>query len=116
MATAAIRIKKREATWRRVVTGYARSGMSIRAYCAKVRVKEPAFYWWRAELARRNAPKPKAAFVPVVVKAAASAGTEGVSIELRGGRVLRLPAMGAAQVAELVRAIEGDPGAPGGAA
>ena len=107
MATAKIRIKKREAMWRRVVAGHAGSGVSIRAYCAKMRVKEPAFYWWRAELARRDAAKPKAAFVPVVVKAPVVAGTEGISIELRGGRMLRLPAMAAAQVAELVRAIEG---------
>jgi hypothetical protein len=81
--------------------------MSIRAYCAKNRVKEPAFYWWRAQLARRDAAKPKAAFVPVVVKAPAAMGTEGISIELRGGRMLRLPLMAMAQVAELVRAIEG---------
>jgi hypothetical protein len=73
-----------------------------------MRVKEPAFYWWRAELARRDAPRPEAAFVPVVVKAPVVAGTEGISLELRGGRTLRLPAMPAAQVAELVRLIEGD--------
>jgi len=112
MATAKVRIKKREAMWRRLVAGCVGSGMSIRAYCAQNRVKEPAFYWWRAELARRDtaakdAAKPKAAFVPVVVKPLAVAGTEGISIELRGGRMLRLPAMAAAQVAELVRAIEG---------
>lgn len=80
--------------------------MSIRAYCAKMRVKEPAFYWWRAELARRDGTKPKAAFVPVVVKAPAAAVTEGVSIELRGGRMMRLPAMSVGQIMELVRAIE----------
>ena len=114
MATAAIRIKKREATWRRVVAGHSKSGMSIRAYCAKMRVKEPAFYWWRAELARRDAAKPQAAFVPVVVNAPAVAGVEGISIELRGGRVLRLPTISAAQAAELVRLIEGD--MPAGAA
>jgi len=108
MTISAKRIKAREATWRRVVVGHTGSGMSIRSYCAKMRVKEPAFYWWRAELARRDAPKSKAAFVPVVVKAPAVAVTEGFSIELRGGRVLRLPAMAAAQVAELVRLIEGD--------
>ena len=107
MVRGAVRIKEREATWRRVVRGHAGSGMSIRAYCAQCRVKEPAFYWWRAELARRDAAKPKAAFVPVVVKASAVAGTEGISIELRGGRVLRLPAMAVAQVAELVWALEG---------
>ena len=108
MASAAIRSKRREATWRRVVAGYAGSGMSIRAYCRKERVKEPAFYWWRAELARRDAVKPAAAFVPVVVKAPVVVGTEGICIELRGGRVLRLPAMPVGQVAELVRLIEGD--------
>jgi hypothetical protein len=80
--------------------------MSIRAYCAKMRVKEPAFYWWRAELARRDAAKPKATFVPVVVKAPVVGKAEGISIELRGGRVLRLPAMPMGQVAELIRAIE----------
>lgn len=111
MAIAAKRIKSREAMWRRVVVGHAKSGVSIRAYCAKMRVKEPAFYWWRAELARRdaaakNAGRPKAAFVPVVVKAPVAAEAEGISIELRGGRVLRLPAMAVAQVAELIRAIE----------
>jgi len=106
MATAAMRIKVREAMWRRVVRGHAGSGISIRAYCAKSQVKEPAFYWWRAELTRRDAAKPKAAFVPVVVKAPVVAGAEGISIELRGGRILRLPAMAVAQVAELVRAIE----------
>jgi len=107
MATAAKRTKVREATWRRVVTGHTGSGMSIRAYCAKMRVKEPAFYWWRAELARRDLAKPKAAFVPVVVKASSIATADGMSIELRGGRVLRLPVMPMGQVAELIRAIEG---------
>ena len=58
MATAAIRIKKREAMWRLMLAGHAKSGMSIRAYCAKNRLKEPAFYWWRAELARCGAAKP----------------------------------------------------------
>jgi len=112
MATAKARIKKRKAMWRRVVAGHSKSGMSIRAYCAKMRVKEPAFYWWRSELARRDAAaedaaNPKATFVPVTVKGPAVAGTEGISIELRGGRMLRLPAMAVAQVAELVLAIEG---------
>jgi hypothetical protein len=107
MATAAARIKTREATWRRVVAGHPGSGMSIRAYCAKMRVKEPAFYWWRAELARRDAASLKAAFVPVVVKAPMAAGTEGISIELYGGRVLRLPlSMAIGDVAALVRAVE----------
>jgi hypothetical protein len=111
MATAKVRIKKREVMWRCVVAGHARSGMSIRAYCARNRVKEPAFYWWRAELARRDAGKPRcraAAFVPVVVAASPTlVRVEGMAIELRGGRVLRLPSMPVSQIVELVCAMEG---------
>jgi hypothetical protein len=70
-------------------------------------VKEPGFYWWRAELARRDA-KTTTAFVPVVVKTpTASDRVEGITIELRGGRVLRLPAsLAMGDVAALVQAIE----------
>src|SRR5438128_1804326 len=110
MARGAARIRKREAIWRQVVRGHARSGMSIRAYCAQNRVKEPAFYWWRSELARRDAGKPRrraAAFVPVMVHSPLDR-VDGMTIELRGGRMLRLPAMPMGQVAELVRALEGD--------
>jgi hypothetical protein len=75
----------------------------------KCRVKEPALYWWRAELARRDAAKSDAGFVPVVVKTPAVAErVEGIAIELHGGRVLRLPSMAMGNVATLVRAIEGD--------
>jgi hypothetical protein len=102
-----VRIKKREAWWRRVVRGHATSGMSIRAYCAQRGAKEPAFYWWRAELARRDAVKP-AAFVPVVVEAAPPVQAEGLVLELRGGRALRLPAsLAMEKVGALVRSIEG---------
>jgi hypothetical protein len=107
MTTAARRVKRREVIWRRVVRGHTASGMSIRAYCTKHRVKEPVFYWWRAELARRDAAKPAATFVPVMLQSpAASDQIEGIAVELRGGRVLRLPAMAVSQVVELVRAIE----------
>jgi transposase-like protein len=104
------RIKSKAAMWRRMVRGHARSGMSIRAYCARHDVKEPAFYWWRRELARRDAGKPRsrvAAFVPVVVEAAPDR-VESVTIELRGGRTLRLPSIPVEQVVELIRALEGD--------
>ena len=108
----AARIKKREARWRRVVAGHAGSGMSIRAYCAQHGVKDPAFYWWRAELARRDAARSAADFVPVVVEPAASVPAEGITLELRGGRTLRLPAsLTMEKIGELVRAIEGTGGA-----
>jgi transposase-like protein len=105
---AAVRFKKREAKWRRVVARQAESGMSIRAYCAQHGVKDPVFYWWRAELARRDAARSTAAFVPVVVEPAAAVPAEGMIIELRGGRALRLPAsLTMEKIGELIRAVEG---------
>ena len=75
-------------------------------------VKEPAFYWWRRELARRDAvppaaPEPRAAFVPVEIHSPPVECVEGMAIELRGGRVLRLPAMAVGQLAQLLRVVEG---------
>ena len=45
--------------------------MSVRAYCAKLGVRESAYYWWRAQLACRDRESPPvpAAFVPVEVVA-----------------------------------------------
>ena len=42
------------------------SGLAIVAYCRRHGLRAHGFYWWRRELARRDARKP-AAFVPVVV-------------------------------------------------
>ena len=59
---------------------------------------------------RRQAPVPAApapAFVPVVVQADRRAAEEHVVIDLRGGRVMRLPAsMPADRLGAIVRAIE----------
>ena len=103
---AASRDRHKERHWRKIVRG-KREGESIRAYCRAKGVNEAAFYWWRRELAQRDGAKSPAAFVPVTV-ATSSGQPEEITIELRGGRVLSLPAtVAAARVVELVRAIEG---------
>ena len=103
----AIRNRKKESFWRRHVRAQTAAGESVRAYCREHGLKKPAFYWWRRKLVGRDAAQPGTAFVPVTLQSPAAAGPlEGIALELRGGRVLRLPAMSAAQVAELVRAIE----------
>ena len=48
----------KEATWRRRLARQADSGQSVRAWCREHRVTETAFYWWRRELARRDAEQP----------------------------------------------------------
>lgn len=100
MARGLRRDRKRESFWRRMVRGQARSGRSVRAWCLKQHLREPTFYWWRAELARRDAAAPRTiaplarrsrpAFMPVRVAEDSPANSHG-SIEIvlghRGDRV-----------------------------
>ena len=100
-----------EARWRGLVARQPKSGLSVRGFCQRERVTECGFYAWRRELRLRDQerPTPKPAFVPVTLPEQTAADGEGtIIIELRGGRVLRLPpALPLARVAELVGAIEG---------
>ena len=49
------RDRRREAEWRRIIRGYIRSGLSVREFCAKSKLAESAFYFWRRELHHRQA-------------------------------------------------------------
>jgi transposase-like protein len=95
-----------EAYWRRIVRQQAVSGVTIRDFCRKSKLRESAFYFWRKELLRPDAaskrqrdhvrPPAQAAFVPVCVTAeavepAAQEDTAGIQagrieIVLAGGR------------------------------
>jgi hypothetical protein len=111
MARGAARDLQKEAAWRRRLSRHAESGQSVRAWCGKHRVTETAFYWWRKELARRDAERlpsgqrdtkgRAAAFVPVHVTAEAGrdgdqehgGGRDGgaqIEIVLTDGRCVRL--------------------------
>ena len=108
----------REVFWREVIERQAASGLGVRAFCRQEKLNESAFYWWRREIARRDAPKRPArrpstrpakppAFLPVVVENHGQQPQDAITIELAGRRVLRLPgAMPAKKLAELVRALE----------
>jgi hypothetical protein len=63
---------EKEAYWRRLIGDQSGSGLSIRAWCARRQVRESSYFWWRRELARRDADAP--ALVPVRVTADRSAG------------------------------------------
>jgi len=71
----------RESFWRRMIRGQIKSGLSIRSWCRQRSLAEPTFYWWRKELARRDAACGEpgqvepATFVPVhVVEESSSTG------------------------------------------
>jgi len=74
-----VRNRKKQLRWRRIVRGQAGSGLSVRAYCARRGVRESAYYWWRAQLACRDAelPRSPAAFVEVVAEDATRGEGEG---------------------------------------
>lgn len=88
---AAARDHKKEAAWRRHISGQAGSGLSIGVYCRKHGLQASGFYWWRRELARRDA-EPSPAFVPVTVavQTPASTGEGRIEIILPGNRRVRV--------------------------
>lgn len=57
MAKRKFRDPKKEAHWRKVVSGQQRSGHSVRQYCRAKSVSESSFWYWKGELARRDAEK-----------------------------------------------------------
>ena len=109
MAKGQQRDLKREAFWRGVLGRYSRSGLTVRGFCQREKVTEAAFYAWRRELRNRDRERQAApAFVPLLVRDdPGQADDGGITVELRGGHVLRLPTMIAVErLAELVRAVE----------
>ena len=88
---AAARDHKKETAWRRHISGQAGSGLSIGVYCRKHGLQASGFYWWRRELARRDA-EPSPAFVPVTVavQTPASTGEGRIEIILPGDRRVRV--------------------------
>ena len=77
----AVRDRKKEASWRRHVGTHAGSGLPVVGYCRRHGLRVHGFYWWRRELARRDALKPPA-FVPVTVAAERSAPASAGRVEI----------------------------------
>jgi hypothetical protein len=110
MAKGRQRDPEREAYWRQMLERQRQSGLSVRAYCVRQGLRESACRAWRRILQHRDLERQQRpvgatipAFVPVVL-----AGVQGrISIELRGGRLMHLPAsMPAEQLAALAGALE----------
>lgn len=111
----------RERFWREALRRRKASGLTVRAFCAKEGLAETAYHAWRRTLRERDAERRPApvsvapAFVPVVVREDRREADGQIVVELRGGRVMRLPTSTPAdRLAAIVRAIEAAGG--GGAA
>jgi transposase-like protein len=91
----------RETLWRQTLARYRNSGLTVREFCRREKLRESAFYFWRRTIQERGPQqsgrtrcaserpdrKPPA-FVPLVLGDVRA--TAGITLELRGGRVLRV--------------------------
>jgi hypothetical protein len=104
--------------WRDAFAAFEASGQSVSSFCQARGLKVPTFYAWRLRLKATAQPSlspgssgrhsASPAFLPVVVEPRSCVADETLQVELRGGRVLRLPAsMPAARLAEVLHALEG---------
>jgi hypothetical protein len=119
-----IRDPGREAFWRRTLTAFGNSGLSVRAFCRREKLAETAFYFWRRTIQQRGiTPKrpqqrrrkqldrKPPAFVPLVLGNVPPMA--GITLELRGGRSLRLSeSFPVDRLAGLVLALEAAEGRP----
>ena len=55
MANGEGRDRRREAYWRRTIREQRGSGLTIRDFCRRSKLRESAFHFWRRELERRQA-------------------------------------------------------------
>lgn len=97
MAPGKPRNLRKESFWRRMVRRQAGSPLSVRAWCEAHDLREATFYWWRAELVRRDAAGKESGhterprFVRVRVREDECVSADGrIEIVLAGGRSLRV--------------------------
>jgi hypothetical protein len=103
----------KEQLWRRIISQWQHSGLSIRAFCQRHGLAEPTFYAWRRTLRERDAAA--VPFVPVHVLPDEPAlspddPTPALELVLRGGRRLRIaPGFDAATLQRLLALLEEGP-------
>jgi hypothetical protein len=86
------------------------STQSVRAFCLAERLSEASFYAWRRTLRARQAVATRAPeFVPLLLASPVVSSSAGITVELRGGRVVRVPeTMATERLVALLRGLEAD--------
>ena len=104
MAKRMRRDRKKEAEWRRHLRAQGRCGLSVRRYCEDHGLSEPTFYYWKREVARRDAERRSTgdarqpAFAEITVTGgdpsgllpATQSGDSAIEVTLDGGRTIRV--------------------------
>src|SRR5262245_10059428 len=108
MAHGRARDERKERQWRRWISQWQTSGLSVRDFCARHGLATASFYNWRRVLERRAAEEP--AFVPVqVVADAVPAQASALEVILADGRTVRVaPGFDAATLRRLLAVLEGE--------
>ena len=77
----------REAFWRKTFSDRLQSGLSIRAFCEREGLTEPAYHYWRRELKKRDAKTTaETSFLPVEFQLSATP----IEIVFSHGTIVRI--------------------------
>jgi transposase len=100
--------EQKERQWRRWISQWQTSGLSVRAFCARHGLCTASFYNWRRVLERRATERP--AFVPVHLVADTPAPqATALELVLGDGRALRVaPGFDATTLRRLLAVLEGE--------
>jgi hypothetical protein len=105
MAHGRPRDTRKEQQWRRWIGQWQRSGLSVRAFCARYDLAQPNFYAWRRLIQQRDA---AGTFLPVqVVCEDEPSPANTFEVVGAGGRRLRVPSgFDAAALRQLLAVLE----------
>ena len=108
MAHGRARDERKERQWRRWISRWQTSGLSVRDFCGRHGLAAASFYHWRRVLERRATER--SAFVPVqVVADPPLPRTSALELVLPDGRAVRVtPGFDAATLRRLLAVLEGD--------
>jgi len=121
MAEGKPRDKSRETFWRKTMEQHRQSGLSIHEFCRREKLREPSFYSWRRELARRDAVRRsstpgrrKTVFLPVRLAPEAPPAPPNpsgrIEIELPGRRRVHVaPPINRQALADVLAVLEARP-------
>ena len=106
MAQGRTRDELKERQWRRWMSEWRSSGLSVQAFCTRHRLNTASFYAWRRTLQRRTAEQ--TAFLPVqVVADATPAPASALEVVLADGRTVRVaPGFDAATLRQLLAVLQ----------
>ena len=108
MAPGRAREERKERQWRRRISEWRASGLSVRAFCARHGLASASFYAWRGVPERRAAEHPESVPVQVVADATPTQAS-ALEVVLLGDRTVRIaPGFDAATLRRLLTVLEGD--------